>query len=119
MAKDLGYAEIACYSNSLACINLINGPIKRYHIYVVLIQDLKQMLQTNIAVSHILIEMGTVVQTTWQSLKLLLMWNFFVMMYPLLVLLIFLVAMQLTLCSLGVASIFFSFLVLFFYPLSL
>jgi ribonuclease HI len=53
--KDLGYAELACYSDSLACINLINGPIERYHIYVVLIQDIKQMLQqTNIVVSHTL-----------------------------------------------------------------
>jgi len=33
MAKDLGYAELACYSDSLTCINLINGPIERYHIY--------------------------------------------------------------------------------------
>jgi len=41
MAKDLGYAEFACYSDSLVCINLINGPIERYHIYVVLIQDIK------------------------------------------------------------------------------
>ena len=45
MFIDLGYAEIACYSDSLACINLINGPIERYHTYVVLIQDIKQMLQ--------------------------------------------------------------------------
>jgi len=53
MAKDLGYAELACYSDSLACINLINGPIDGYHIYDVLIQDIKQMLQqTNIMVSH-------------------------------------------------------------------
>jgi len=57
MAKDLGYAELACYSDSLACINLINDPIERYHIYVVLIQDIKQMLQqTNVMVSHTLRE---------------------------------------------------------------
>ena len=57
MAKDLGYAELACYSDSLTCINLINGPIERYHIYVVRIQDIKQMLQqTNVTVSHTLRE---------------------------------------------------------------
>jgi hypothetical protein len=33
MAKDLGYVEIACYYDSLTYINLINGPIERYHIY--------------------------------------------------------------------------------------
>ena len=57
MAKDLGYAEIACYSDPLVCINLINGPTKRYHIYVVLIQDIKQLLHhTNVTVSHTLRE---------------------------------------------------------------
>jgi hypothetical protein len=56
-AKDLGYAELACYSDSLACINLINGHIERYHIYVVLIEDIKQILQqTNAIVSHTLRE---------------------------------------------------------------
>jgi len=55
MAKDLGYAEIACYSDSLGCINLINDPIERYHIYVVLIQDIKNLLHhTNVTVSHTL-----------------------------------------------------------------
>jgi ribonuclease HI len=55
MAKDLGYVEFACYSDSLACINLINDPNERYHIYVVLIQDIKQMFQqTNVTVSHTL-----------------------------------------------------------------
>ena len=57
MAKDLGYAEIACYYDSLVCINLINGPIERYHIYVVLIQDIKNLLRhTNVTVSHTLRE---------------------------------------------------------------
>jgi len=57
MAKDLGYVELACYSDSLAWTNLINGPIERYHIYVVFIQDIKQMLQqTNVMVSHTLRE---------------------------------------------------------------
>ena len=57
MAKDLGHAEFACYSDSLVCINLINGPIEKYHIYVVLIQDIKYLLhQINVTVSHTLRE---------------------------------------------------------------
>jgi ribonuclease HI len=57
MAKDLGYAEIACHSDSIVCINLINGPIERYHIYDVLIQDIKNLLHyTNVTVSHTLRE---------------------------------------------------------------
>lgn len=57
MAKDLGYADLSCYSDSLACINLIYGPIERFHIYVVIIQDIKQMLQQiNVTVSHTLRE---------------------------------------------------------------
>jgi ribonuclease HI len=56
-AKVLGYTEFACYSDSLVCINLINGPIEMYHIYVVLIQDIKHLLhQINVTVSHTLRE---------------------------------------------------------------
>jgi len=57
MTKYSGYAEFACYFDSLLCINLINGPIERYHIYVVLIQDIKYLLhQINVTVSHTLKE---------------------------------------------------------------
>jgi ribonuclease HI len=35
IAKNLGYAELVCYSNSLVCINLINGPVEKYHVYAV------------------------------------------------------------------------------------
>jgi len=53
MAKDLGHEEFACYSDYLVCINLINGPIERYHIYDVLIQDIKKLLnQINVTISH-------------------------------------------------------------------
>jgi len=41
MAKNLGYAELASYSDSLDCINLTNVPIERYHIYAILIKDIK------------------------------------------------------------------------------
>jgi len=67
MAKDLGYEEFAYYYDSLVCINLINDPIERYCIHVVLIQDIKQLLnQINVTISHTLRE-GTNVQTSWQS----------------------------------------------------
>jgi len=56
MAKYLG-CKLTCYSDSLACINLIFGPIERYHIYVVILQDIKQMLQQmNVTGSHTLRE---------------------------------------------------------------
>lgn len=44
MAKDMGYGEFSFYSDSLVCIYLINGPIERYHIYDVLIKDIKQFV---------------------------------------------------------------------------
>jgi len=41
----------------IVCINFINGPIERYHIYDVLIQDIKHLLhQINVTVSHTLRE---------------------------------------------------------------
>ena len=53
LAKDLGYTELVCYSDSLVCTNLLNGPIERYHVYVVLLRNIKQLLlQSNITVSH-------------------------------------------------------------------
>jgi len=41
LAKNLGITEFICYLDSLHYINLINGPIVKYHVYVVLIQDIK------------------------------------------------------------------------------
>lgn len=55
IAKNLGYVDLACYSDYLVCINLINGSIERYHVYVALIQYIKNLLlQSNITVSHTL-----------------------------------------------------------------
>jgi len=104
MANNLGYAEFACYFDSLVCINLINGPIERYHIYALLIQDIKHLLhQIN-------------VHTSWKSLELLLMLIFFFMSRLLLVLLIFSEVMPMALCSSGVVSFFlFCFVVSSFY----
>jgi len=54
MAKDLGYTKLACYSDSLICINLLNGPVERYHVYAILIHNIKQLLlQSNITVSNL------------------------------------------------------------------
>jgi hypothetical protein len=36
--------ELICYSNSLHCIHLIKGPTMNYHVYVMLIQDIKKLL---------------------------------------------------------------------------
>ncbi|PNX97264.1 S-like ribonuclease [Trifolium pratense] len=41
------------YSDSLHCVNLIKGPPVKYHIHVVLIQDIKELLsQTNVSLHH-------------------------------------------------------------------
>ena len=55
VAKDLSYAELDCYFDSLVCINLINGPMEKYHVYAVLIQDIKALLlQSTVTVCHTL-----------------------------------------------------------------
>jgi hypothetical protein len=50
--------ELLCYSDSLQCINLIKGPqVNKYHIHVVLIQDIKELIsQTNVSLYHTLRE---------------------------------------------------------------
>jgi len=47
MAIDMGIYDLACYSDSLLSINLIKGDTPHYHIYVVLVQDIKDMLASN------------------------------------------------------------------------
>ncbi|PNY12436.1 ribonuclease H [Trifolium pratense] len=44
LAKDLGHDHIACYSDSLNSLNLIQYSIPRFHIYAVLIQNIKDLL---------------------------------------------------------------------------
>jgi ribonuclease HI len=55
LAKDMRIDEVVCYSDSLYCINLIKGPQVKYHIYAVLIKDLKKPLSQNnvFSLSHI------------------------------------------------------------------
>ncbi|CAJ2638352.1 S-like ribonuclease [Trifolium pratense] len=57
LAKDMSIDELVCYSDSLHCINLINGPQVKYHIHAVLIQDIKELIsQTNVSLYHTLRE---------------------------------------------------------------
>jgi len=57
MAIDMSIDDSACYSDSLLSISLIKGDTPHYHIYDVLIQDIKDMLASNnFSVHHTLIE---------------------------------------------------------------
>jgi len=54
-AKSLNIIELVCYTDSLHCINLLKGPPMRYHVYAVLIQDVKDLIgQSNVIVCHTL-----------------------------------------------------------------
>ncbi|MCH80046.1 ribonuclease H protein [Trifolium medium] len=44
LAKDLGHGHIACYSDSLNSLNLIQYATPRFHIYAMLIQNIKDLL---------------------------------------------------------------------------
>jgi hypothetical protein len=53
----MGIDEFVCYSDFLHYVNLIKGPTVKFHIYVVLIQDINEMLsQTNVSLHHTLRE---------------------------------------------------------------
>lgn len=57
ITKDLGFVELVCCSDSLVYINLINGRQEKYHVYTVLIQDIKEPLhQINVTIWHTLRE---------------------------------------------------------------
>jgi len=56
-AKEKGIADLICYSDSLLCINIITGPLLKFHVYAVLIQDIKELMeQTHATISHTLME---------------------------------------------------------------
>jgi len=42
LAINMGIDDLVCYSDSLLSINLISGVTSQFHIYVVLIQDIKE-----------------------------------------------------------------------------
>jgi hypothetical protein len=44
LAIDKGIADLVCYSDSLLSINFISGDTPQFHIYVVLIQDIKDLV---------------------------------------------------------------------------
>ena len=51
----MSITHFVCYSDSLHCINILNGPPMRFHVYAVLIQDIKELLeQGNVLVNHTL-----------------------------------------------------------------
>jgi len=44
IAKDLNFIGLICYSDSLHCVNLIQGPSMKFHVYAVLIQEIKELI---------------------------------------------------------------------------
>jgi ribonuclease HI len=55
LARDMSIDELVCYSDSLHCVNLIKGPQVKFHVNVVLIQDIKELFsQTNVSLLHTL-----------------------------------------------------------------
>jgi len=44
LAKEKGIVDLISYSDSLLCINIIIGPLLKFHAYVVLIQDIKELM---------------------------------------------------------------------------
>jgi len=69
LAKDTFIDELVGYSNSLYCINLIEGQKMRYHLYETLIQEIKDLLfNNNVSVFDTLQEgNGTIVRILWLS----------------------------------------------------
>ncbi|KAK2454619.1 hypothetical protein QL285_002162 [Trifolium repens] len=57
LVKNMGIDELVCYSDSLHCISLIKGPTMNYHVYAMLIQDIRELLsQINTTICHTLRE---------------------------------------------------------------
>jgi hypothetical protein len=55
LVKDTSIDELVCYFDSSHYINIIKGPQVKYHIHVVLIQDIKELFsQTIVSLHHIL-----------------------------------------------------------------
>jgi len=44
IAIDMNYEEVACYSDSLLTVNLIKEDLNHFHVYAVLIQNIKDLL---------------------------------------------------------------------------
>ena len=53
IGKKLGIEELVCYSDPLPCFNIIKDPTPWFHVYAVLIQNAKDLIeQSNIIVCH-------------------------------------------------------------------
>jgi hypothetical protein len=71
LAKDMNIDGLVCYCDCLHCVNLIKGLQVRYHIHVVLIQDIKELLsQTNVSLYHTLREVWINVPISSLNLEL-------------------------------------------------
>jgi len=44
----MGITELVCYYDSLHDINIIKDPSLKYHVYAVLIQDIKDLIEQKI-----------------------------------------------------------------------
>jgi len=57
LATEMGLQELVCYTDSLLSISLITGHASNFHVYAVLIQDIKDLLSsTNFTIHHCLRE---------------------------------------------------------------
>jgi len=53
LAVSLNFEEMVCYSDSPLTVNLINDDYSRYHVYAVLIQNIKDLLSAkNLSLRH-------------------------------------------------------------------
>jgi len=66
LARNMGISDLVCYSDSLIFINLIKGDTQYYHVYAVLVQDIKDILITcNFSLQHTL--KATNVRISWPN----------------------------------------------------
>jgi len=69
LARNLNIEVLVCYNDSMHCINLLKGPNLSFHVYEVLIQDVKDLMErNNVTIYHTL---GKVinVRISWPNLE--------------------------------------------------
>lgn len=52
LVKDLEIINLVCYSDSFHYINLVKGPFLEFHVYDVLIQDIKELIEESFVTVH-------------------------------------------------------------------
>jgi len=68
LAVEMGKEELVCYSDSMPSIRLLTGHVSNYHVYAVLIQEIKELLSSrNFIVRHFSVK-ETSALTTWRNL---------------------------------------------------